>query len=527
MLYDAGLHRSQILCANVISKRPPGNNFNHFLQPSTVKTDRFNGIPIKPELAQGLQELEHIIAMVQPKLIIGCGNWPLWALTDHAKVATKEGFRNPSGIATHRGSQTYTRNIHGNEYPYLPIYHPAAILRDWSLRHISCHDLRVRGKAFIDGSLSWPEDNYNFLADGSFEPIVETLNAWLSQAQRGELWLCCDVETWKRRYLSVVGLCDGQLAIAIPYFYFDDTGAMRDVFTRDQELAINNLIRRLLLHPNVRITNQNYSYDNQFLDRYLYVGKTPTWDTMLAQHLLFPGTPKDLAYLASLYCSHYRYWKDESEDWDGKPGGHLQMWAYNCKDTIKTYEITFEQQRVVEKLGFSELMQDQLAQWEIYARVGDRGIRWDRDNAGRMRRQLLEAAAELSDWLIAAVPENLRFAASGKPWYDSPKHQQLLFYDRLGIQPILHKKSKRPTLDKESFETLKRRAPWLSGLFDNLKLLRSVNVFARNFLDISLSPNGRCTTSFNVGGTETFRLSSSANAFGEGMNLQNLPQMEE
>jgi hypothetical protein len=30
---------------------------------------------------------------------------------------------------------------------------------------------------------------------------------------------------------------------------------------------------------------------------------------MLAQHVLFPGTPKSLDYLASLYCREYSQWK--------------------------------------------------------------------------------------------------------------------------------------------------------------------------------------------------------------------------
>ena len=35
---------------------------------------------------------------------------------------------------------------------------------------------------------------------------------------------------------------------------------------------------------------------------------------MLAQHVLFPGTPKDLAYLSSLYDPYHVYWKEDHKE---------------------------------------------------------------------------------------------------------------------------------------------------------------------------------------------------------------------
>jgi len=430
-----------------------------------------------------------------------------------------------------RGSQTFTDEINGQRYPYLPIIHPAAILRDWGLRSVTCQDLRSRARRFIQGTTAWspPREHFDFTGDfkAARDYLVATICRAGEAARRGErLWLAVDVETWRRRYLAVVGISDGEFAIAIPFFFFDEAGNMVDNFTLEQELEIQLLLRQLLQHVAVNITNQNYAYDWQYLHRYLGIWAEPSFDTMLAHHLLWPGTPKSLDYLASLYCDHYCYWKDESQDWDAK-SNHRDMWRYNCKDTIKTYEITFALQSLLKSTKMEDLYELQLEQWKLANEMQTRGIKWDYSAALRMREELVRTADSLSQWLMRAMPEDLQYAPSGKPWFASNSHLQYIFYDRLGVPPILHKKTKRPTLDKESFEQLKKKTPWIGPILDKLKLLRSVQVFRDNFLSKNLGPDGRMHPSFNVGGTETFRWSSSENPFGEGMNLQNIPRLDD
>lgn len=543
ILFDAGLNRSDCLCTNLVDGRPEGNDFTHYLEPSQ-RGDR--GVRPGKMLTTGLAKLEALIDRVKPELIIGCGNWPLWALTGHASLSTKKGYKIPSGIMSWRGSQTWTREINGTTYPYLPIIHPAAILRDWSLRHITCQDLRARATRYLAGKCTWIPERFEYHADGSYEPLVRQLNNWLATAdralpgrgiQRSEvgpsgdpaspLWLAVDVETWKRKYLSVIGIADASMAICIPFFHFVN-GEMRDQFTLEQETHLQILVRRLLQHPMVRITNQNYSYDWQYLYRFLAIETAPTFDTMLAHHLLWPGTPKDLAYLASLYCNYYCYWKDESQDWDAK-GNHLDMWLYNCKDTRSTYEITFVLQAMLAKTpGMEERFVFQMDQWRLANEMGRAGVAWDRFRAETFRTDLTTVAADLGGWLDTCMPEDLkRVPSTGRPWYTSSAFCQYIFYDRLGVPVILHKKTKKPTLDKESLEQIKKKAPWVGPILDKLKILRSVQVFRNNFLDTTLGADRRMHPSFNVGGTETFRWSSSQNGFGEGMNLQNIPKLDE
>jgi len=54
--------------------------------------------------------------------------------------------------------------------------------------------------------------------------------------------------------------------------------------------------------------------------------------------------------------------------------------------------------------------------------------------------------------------------------------------------------------------------------------LRSLGVFLSTFVNAPLDIDGRLRCSFNIAGTETYRFASSKNAFGSGLNMQNIPK---
>src|SRR5262245_5850318 len=154
ILSEAGLVRSELLLTNVVHDRPPGNEFDHYLC-KKGDLDAFQhlyGLKAKSKLLNGVRNLQHLIAHVRPELIIAAGNVPLWALSDHATVK-KSGTNLPSGIASWRGSETFTRAELG-KIPLLPIIHPAAILREWGYRAITVNDLG-RASRYLRGATAW------------------------------------------------------------------------------------------------------------------------------------------------------------------------------------------------------------------------------------------------------------------------------------------------------------------------------------------------------------------------------------
>jgi len=527
ILYEAGLLRSQILCTNIVDARPPANDFTAFLLPTKeYKGERTKGLCLTPVVSNGLSKLRLLIDQVKPELIIGAGNYPLWALTEgRAEPTTKKGKKIPSGIMSWRGSQIYTEQINGRSYPYLPIIHPAAITREWSYRRPTIHDLKARAARFLSGRTSWEEPKYDFDHAPSFERTIAKLRDWIAAADQKTIRICVDLETYLQRWIACVGLADDRSAICIPFFFFDTRGAVIDYWAGDQEVEITFHLKRLLEHRNAQVVNQNIIYDYQFLRRGLNITIRPYFDSMLAHHLLWPGTPKALEYIASLYCDHYIYWKDESQDWNTGLK-HEDLWKYNCKDVRYTYDAILVLESLLEQLKLTEQFRFQMEQWELARSIMDRGTNYNHALAGSYRNDLKAFISALERDLTEMMPENTRYASGAKstPWFNSPKLLMDILYRQLGLDPVLHKKTKQPTTDSEALVKLRDKYVWLRPLFVRIEALRSARVLLSHSLSPTFPPDNRLKASFNVGGTSTFRWSSSSNAFDEGMNLQNLTE---
>lgn len=528
MCADAGLDWNNTLRAVVAGTRPMGNDPRDLFHPTAEKKQRvaLRGCYPKQPILEGASRIELLIRMMPNlKLIIGLGNLPLWLFTDKASVATVQGYKVPGGSMKWRGSQLFTEG----GTPYLPLIAPTTILRDWTLRAPTVHDLKSRAVRFLNGK-PWTRTEPKFIPKPTFDEASDALRRWeakLSLVAPGDKFeISADIETWRRSFIACIGLADADLAICIPFFFINDHGVPTDVYTAEEETELWLAIRRVLTHPNVSIIGQNFIYDNQFLFRQYGILSNLGFDTMLAHHLCWPGTPKSLDYLASLYCDHYIYWKDESQDWDGA-FNHESLWTYNCKDVRETYDIAQELKRLIESLGLTEQWELQKQQWALARKMMTRGVRTDKTLLQSLSVELATVASTLEEQLLLVMPEDLRYAASGTPWYASPAQQKTIFYDILGLRPVLHKKTKRPTLDASALPQLREQCSWLAPVFSILEDLRSISVFRSHFLDIRLSPDNRIRCNFNVGGTETFRWSSSANGFGEGTNLQNIPKGDE
>ena len=530
IISDAGLSSARILFTNVIHDRPPGNDFTHYLYPSKEKARaQWNGARLKDELLAGINGLYALIERVNPKLVVAAGNWPLFVLTEHSELKTTAGFKLPTGIAKWRGSQTYTRSIGsaGLKFPVLPIIHPAAILREWGWRTITVHDLRTRAGRFLNGSCTWDEER---TAKRIHKPTWLEVESFLRSTYRklndGEVWISVDLETFKRKWISVIGLATQEQDLVVPFFLRDGSNGLRNYWPLYQEQAFFRDLKTILEHKNARIIGQNFIYDTEWLWRYYNIRAIASFDTMVAHHLLFPGTPKRLDYLASLYCDHYRYWKDESQDWDTFPEDAERYWLYNAKDIRATFECGTVLRSAIEKSGMTELLAERMEQWILSREMSLRGSAFDSKLQIEMKLQLLEEASHLQEWLLKAVPSSLTYASSGKPWFDSPTQTARLLYEVLKLSPVLHKKTKRPTTDDSALQELSERpeCAWLEPVFSRLRHLRSIGVFTKNFLSAKTSPDGRMRSSYNVAHPETFRWSSNKNPFGEGLNGQNLPK---
>lgn len=530
MLADAGLSRNDTLCTNVVNAYPAGGAFTSFLNHIKDAKPNYNGISASAEFLSGVTNLERLIDALKPSLIISAGNWPLFVLGTVAEVKTSAGFKLPTGASKWRGSQLYTRPINGKTYPLLPIIHPSTVIKEWGYRTVTVHDLRSRAQRFINGTLFWEAPAHDFIHKPTWANVQTFFTRLHSKLASGPTQLSVDLETYRRRWISVIGLADAETALAIPLFYVDRSKGQESTISYWhlwQETEIFRQCKLILEHPNVRIIGQNFIYDTQWFHRAYGINAPVTFDTMVAHHLAFPGTPKSLDYLASLYCNHYVYWKDESGDWDNFPEDAERYWLYSCKDTRATFEAAQTLETVLNSQNLTTIYyQDRIPQWHLARSMMFKGVACDSSLQREMKSQLLDAANALQEWLLNAVPETWRFTSTGTPWYDSPKGTATVLYQMLGLPVQLHKKTRQPTTDAEALAALRSlpSTAWLTPLLQRLEDLRSIGVFQSHFLDVKMNPAGRWSCTFNIAHPETFRWSSSSSGYGEGTNLQNIPK---
>jgi uracil-DNA glycosylase len=535
MLADAKIDREQCFLSNLVPARPDGNEMYRFFAPG--KTGDFRSLSPLPHIRESILDLYAQLRHVRPDIIIACGNYPLWALTSEARIGRHPDQSDtlvPTGIGDFRGSMLYS-NVDGlSTIPVLPIYHPSAILRSWELRTPTVHDLRTRVPMALSGDWK-PKVAPNLVFSPTFEFALNMLETWIDKAHLADdpLPISCDIET-RNRLITCVGFCDGNLALTIPLVRkVTSESGFDSHWTAPQEARITRAMCRLLTHPRIGLIGQNFLYDATYFYRTYGVYPSFWHDTMMAQHLLFPGTPKDLGYLSSLYCRYHRYWKDDNKEWDAKSdmSDHLR---YNAEDCLRTYEIAFAQRGAIRQQDLDELFSTEMEKYRMAFEMSMRGIRIDRQAKGQLSIELSEAAHERISWLEKRIPKELVAEIMGKElkqlkssWTSSPAQQKAVFYDLLGLPGQRHRKTGALTLDKEAIPKLKKRAPWASRIFDTLLELRSIEVFASTFVNASIDSDGRMRTSLNPAGAETFRWSSSTNPFGTGGNFQNLPKGKE
>lgn len=496
MLRETGFDRSQMFLTNVCHERPTNNDIEEYFLPRRQAGHAVLGKNVATPLAEGIQYLHERVATLRPTLILAFGNTALWALTGL------------EGIKNHRGSQiTTTAILLAPDVKLIPTYHPAAVLREWSLRHIVIHDLRkARREAFTE-AVEKPE--WRFTPAPAFDEAWSRLQSLIWKADTGPMPLVCDIETRKGQ-IFCVGLAPTRLnALCIPFMRGNGS-----YWSEREEHTITLKLRQLLTHENVQVIFQNGAYDAQyFAKQWGYIPRIAD-DTMLMQHVCFPGLPKGLVFLSSMYCQYHRYWKDDGKE----AGGHRSdedEWSYNCEDVVRTFECWEALTRLVDHLGLRQQYNFQIKElFPSVVRMMLRGIRVDNERRRAVRRQL-------EDFLLSGHAALLQML--GHPLnVESAPRMKSLFYEDLHIPPIINRKTKRPTLDDDALDTLARKYPLLRPLIGLIRDIRSANTAISNVLDTQFSPDGRARCTYNLAGTPTFRFSSSEDSFGDGTNLQNI-----
>jgi uracil-DNA glycosylase family 4 len=503
MLHEAGFMLNECYITYASKTRPRAGMMENLF----VKNTPASRIATS-DLLESIRLLSQEIEAVRPRVIIALGEVALWALTGKRSITKQRASHLPlqEGMTTHQAT-------------VIPTYSPGSIMRMWGNRMIAVQDIR-RAKRVLDAGEDVPP-TYNFTIRPGFAEAMRVVEMLTRKVHEGAFQISVDIET-RHRHIACVGLAWSKVdAICIPLM---DTHKPAGYWDAEEELALIRAISFLLTHPNARIIGQNFLYDDQYFARYWGIAPIPEIDTMIAQGVLFPGIPKGLDFLSSLYCEHHVYWKDESKEWDPKLGEE-QLWIYNCKDAVITYEVAQVLTKSLGTVGLSEQLRFEMDMFEPILITMLRGVRVHTERKRQYIKDLQEEIARCEEYFESIIPSHTVSASKGaKPWFRSPQQQAKLFYDQMLVKPVLKKGTGRRTCDDDALTEIAKREPLLSPLLERLAEYRSLGVFLSTFAQTPLDWDNRLRCSYNPVGTETFRLSSSSDAFGFGTNLQNIPR---
>ena len=305
VLKQAGINRGGCVVTNVFNLQPrPTNDVKNLCD------KKINGIPGMPSLVKGkyvraeyapeVERLYNEVKSARPNVIFALGATAAWSLLHSSGIRSIRGSSNPSHPAV-------TGKL-GFEVKILGSYHPAAVMRDYTLRPILLADTHK-----VLREAEYPEIRRP-LREVWIEPTIEDLYTFESLYFRPGCEISSDIET-KGDMVTCVGFSPREdLAICVPFF---DAAQKDGNYWRShsEEVKAWKWVRKIWTGP-YRHTGQNFMYDMHRMWRSMGM---PCFgmedDTMLIHHALQPEMEKGLGFLGSVYTDESP-WKLMGRDKD-------------------------------------------------------------------------------------------------------------------------------------------------------------------------------------------------------------------
>ena len=517
MLKEVGVSPSDCLFTNLINSKAPGGDMRGFLLPNERGATTLKGLRPNSLLVSALHRLDSLITTLSPSLIIACGNWPLWWLTEAATARTIAGYKVPEGIGNWAGSElSLVPSPLGRTFagiPVLPIYHPATILRQHPWRVITAADLS-RIPALLGGERKETDELIYT------RPTVGTIKAFLDTYRNDEV--TCDLETFGKR-IHIVGLGYGNIALSIPFFHILTDGSTRPTYSKEEFIEIYFLLREFFLSPTTRIVGQHFSYDIQYIARYFNATPKVTFDTMIAQHILFPALRgfKGLDSLSRFFCRRHIYWKDERKISTAKEDLERAC-LYNARDVLVTSEVASAQRKALRESGKMPRFEERMEVFEATRDMMLRGVRTNETLRRAQRQELFSQMDKIGKWLDDVIPSHMKNPTAKTPWYRSSPQTCDILYRKLKLEGGWDSRTGGYSADKEILAQIAKRYPNFSGFLSALILYKSLSTIASGYYAAPLGFDNRLRCSYNLAGPVTNRLASSEDAWGSGTNLQNI-----
>jgi len=461
-------------------------------------------------LGKSIAELHDELRRVRPTVIIPLGSEALRAVTGKTSIDKWRGsiLQSPFGKV-------------------VPTYHPTRIMFEYTKYSVFEHDLQraIEESAFPEIR---PLGNV-FDISPSFSLVINFLDSLLSSPRP----ISFDIET-SSNHIRCLGIADSSThAVCIPFTSNNRPsatpsrisvgrlcgGELNSYWTELEEYEILKKLDLVFRDTRIHKRAQNGQFDCQILAKeFGFVVQGVEMDTMLGAYTMYCELPKGLDFLASLYTK-IPYWSDYDASSDH------ELWTYNCWDCVSTYQISdillkdLAERNLGNDFNSLTFYQNHVQpSQEVMTIIGQRGVKFD-----TKRRDELKIRLQGEFYILETKWKGL--VGDVNPF--SPKQLATLLYEKLALPSQRNRKTGNVTVDDEALEKLAGKYTKHSEIFSTLLDLRQRRKLISTYLEIPLGSDGRIRTSFNAVGTVTGRCNSSRTIWGEGSNLQNIPNRTE
>jgi DNA polymerase-1 len=197
----------------------------------------------------------------------------------------------------------------------------------------------------------------------------------------------------------------------------------------------------------------------------------------------------------------------------------LIRWKYNCWDITYTKEVLDAQREILstQDVKLQQLYRRQIDKLSPATTLTmNRGVRINKTEKER----LYIFFSKLMEDIKLEINDILGFEFN----INSSPQKKKLFSEFFGIKLKVSRKSKTETCDSAAMLDYIKEYPLYAPFLSLLLEYASLKVFTTNFLGMRLDDDDRARTQYKIAGTNTGRLASVKNVWGNGGNFQNLPE---
>ena len=495
VLRKDNLTRNHVYITNVVKRK--------LVTVATMAKTNKKAIVNKSEFAHWASLLQQELAMLPNlEVVLALGNYALQALCG------------VTGIGNYRGS-VLAAQIGTRVVKVVCAFNPAAAIHDPRneiVFRMDCHRLtRV-----MNGEHNAP------LIHAYINPSYAEASEYINHIRHLGVPIAHDIETMGNETACAGFAASDHEGMCINFRTYD-----ANHYTPEQERDLRLAIAGLLGDRSINFIAQNGNFDAYWMwykDRIRVHGYW--FDTMLAHHFLYPSLPHGLGFLTAQYTD-YPYYKDEGEAWKEKtlatPQSINEFWEYNVKDCCITRMVSEHLHRELIEQGMAEPFFNHVMRLQPHL-VGmtTMGVLCDQRLKHQFVSELTAGVDAARGLCIAKAREALErpdYEFNPRSWLDLRR----LFFDELRLV------GRGDSVDAENRTRMRkhpRTSPAARELLEAVDGYLTDAKFLGTYADSRVDPDGRFRCEYKQTGVASApgRLSSAGTMWGNGLNMQNIPE---